>query len=815
MLFPRAFSDRKHIREANHGVPMNLPPRTRTTLPIRALMLILLAAWTLWSLPAHAAAVRSHYLGPTGLTGITSATRIVVTAIEKGSPADGKIACRTTIVGAEGKRFHDNARREIAGAINDAETADAGGMLSLMVEDPPGTTGKAASASACHTVDLQLQVLGRYSATAPYHDQKTDAIITRAADYLVSTGQYKAGSLHLGWLGLMATGEKKYIDLVKRELPREAWAHPDPKQFDEMLAGKIDLGFVGWYWGYDTITLAEYYLLTHDKSVLPGIKTYAVALARGQDPSGRWGHRMATPKFDGRLPGYAQMNQPSLSDFMGLLLARKCGVHEPVVDQAIERSHTAFARYIGKGTFPYGNHPPRTSSFNNNGMSASGAICMELYGDKKGAAFFSKQAATSYDDLEIGHATYYFNVLWTPLGTNLCGPEATKAFFRKSLWLQTLYRAWNGRFTFDGRATSYGNSTGSALLAYCLPRHVLYITGKDADKSLWLDRAQTAKVMQLSQIDYDAKSADQLIALMNSWAPQVVLRATAALHKQHGQFLPRLLELMAHGTKTQKLAVIRYFGENCPPDIAQSGVKDLGGVLRNQQEDAEVRAAAANSLALRGPEAYKYYNDMLKFVVEDKPGDVLHVNDEVVGRALVTMCHDPFAAGLVTEKGLFYKAVIKLANNKRQVVRANGMELIEHMPLKDFHLVADTVKHVVLNRDPTFTSYHNPGTSVLAGEYVLAHLNIKDGLPWAFDMLHTPDGKFSFKIRAFLRILKAYGPNAKPALDRIKADPKLLKSLDSKRWQRLWKAMVKAIDETARPANQLITFEQAKAMGMK
>ena len=68
----------------------------------------------------------------------------------------------------------------------------------------------------------------------------------------------------------------------------------------------------------------------------------------------------------------------------------------------------------------------RNFVFNNNGTSGSAALCMALKGNAEGAHFFSQLAATSYDGMETGHASTFFNPLWTPLGANLAGPEVTQ-----------------------------------------------------------------------------------------------------------------------------------------------------------------------------------------------------------------------------------------------------------------------------------------------------------------------------------------------------------------------------------------------------
>ena len=171
-----------------------------------------------------------NLLGPTGMVGQPGNKGITITKVEKGSPADGKIRPGDVIIGAGGtSKLHPDGRRRLATAIDEAETKEAGGKLTLLLDGN-------------RTVDLQLKVIGRYSDTAPYDCPKSEAIIREAADYLIQpakakgkTPQFNAGKgqLQTGWLGLMATGDPKYIDFVKQNLPLQDWAKPNR---DELMA---------------------------------------------------------------------------------------------------------------------------------------------------------------------------------------------------------------------------------------------------------------------------------------------------------------------------------------------------------------------------------------------------------------------------------------------------------------------------------------------------------------------------------------------------------------------------------------------------
>ena len=735
----------------------------------------------------------TYNFGPTGLIGSVSEATGKITAVAKGSPAEGKLKAGDTIVGANGKTFKGNFRKELAEAINESETEKSGGRLSLILKGNK-------------TVDLQLQVLGSYSATAPYKCAKTDAIITQAAESLMKPR--KGGDrLHPGLLGLMATGEKKYIDYAAGQIEGAEWAHPDAAKLNAVVNGEADAGYVGWQWGYNLITLSEYYLLTGDKSVLPGIKAYAMALSKGQDAGGLWGHRMISPKRNFRLPGYAQINQPSLTCYMGLVLADKCGVKDPVITKAIDKTYGYFSTFVDKGCLPYGVHGPNSRGFNNNGTSGSAAIGMSIKGDQKAAAFFSRMAATSYDGLESGHASTFFNPLWTPLGVGLSGPETTQQFSQKMLWLQTMYRSWDGSFSRFGGGSKEGPQAGSALLAYCLPRRVLYITGKNSDESIWLSKKAATAIINMSKIDYKSQNTDAIMKLATDHPfPQVRRQATAELGARRDVLEPTFQKWLKSGTATEKKLAVFQYGWWIKPEVKMPVMDMIGALLQDESEDPEVRQAAAGSLAYMGEEAHKYYMDMVKILAADRPDDPLGNVDAGMGKNIVQLCKDPFARGLVTDKDTFYKAALKLVKHKRQGARASGLQMLADMPLEDFHLVANDVMHVIDDKDPTYHSYHNPGGPVTAAISILAHLNIREGIDLAMDIEKNPSGKGSFKMKATWAVLGQYGANAKDALKayRERSDNRT----DYGRHTGAFNKMVKAIEEDTKP-KKLISLQDA------
>ena len=290
-------------------------------------------------------------------------------------------------------------------------------------------------------------------------------------------------------------------------------------------------------------------------------------------------------------------------------------------------------------------------------------------------------------------------------------------------------------------------------------------------------------------------------------------RAVWTLREKEGDFIPRLVKMMKEGTKLEKQSAIGYFAHGCPEETALPRLDDLGAVLRDTNEHPEVRAAAAGALSFLGESAYKYYGDMLKLVVDEEPGDLFGDVDWSLGGSIERLCKDPFEAGLATDKELLYKAALKLLDNKRQHVRAHGGRILAGMPLEDFHLVANKVMHVIRDQDSTYHSYHSPGGPIGAAVTVLANLNVEEGIQAVLDTLDIESGKWAFKLRMIMSTLPKYGGNAKPALEKLRADPRL-KTIEEGRFGGAWKAMVKAIEEDQAP-RKLMSFEEAKRAGLK
>lgn len=217
-------------------------------------------------------------LGPTGLRGwiycdklvTTDARQIFITKVEKGSPGEGVLQVGDVILGIGGKPFSYDPRTELGKAITAAESISGEGKLTLARW----------RAGETKDVTLQLPVLGNYSATAPYHCEKSNRLLEEGCKALAVRMTKPAYTNQdpiprsLNALALLASGNPEYLPLVKKEA--------------EWAAGFSSRSMQSWHYGYCIMLLSEYVMATGDQSVMPGLQRLALEVARGQSAVGSW-----------------------------------------------------------------------------------------------------------------------------------------------------------------------------------------------------------------------------------------------------------------------------------------------------------------------------------------------------------------------------------------------------------------------------------------------------------------------------------------------------------------------------------------------
>lgn len=571
-------------------------------------------------------------LGPTGARGwicgrslaTTDARQILVTLVEDGSRADGVLKAGDVILGVDGALFPSDARKALGAAITLAEEEGRAGALKLVRW----------RGGAVENVTVPLRVMGSYGDAAPRDCAKTAHIIDQACRHLAEHGLGDSIAAQVNALGLLATGRPEHLAQVR------ALAH---QVGPPGLKLELESGMFAWTWGFSNLFLAEYFLATGDKYVLPAIKEYSTKIAMGQSSVGTWGHGMSLPEHAGGLGGYGAINQAGAGCWLSLILAQKCGVDEPVVREAIERSRRFYAFYVGKGSIPYGDHAPYYFLHDNNGKNGQVAIAFDLLGDQEATRFFSRMSTAAHAEREFGHTGNYFSYLWGPLGVARAGDAALAAHLKEQRWFYDLARSWGGGFTYQeaaGSSDSYKgwDATGVFLLTASAPLHRLYITGRGADPANALTGAALSSVIEAGR-GFDAwhmddcyitrKDADLLQAL-GSWSPTVRYRAAKALALKKSEAVPQLIAMLGSGDMNARYGACQAL--ECMGTRAAPAVDALVEQLSGHDQWLQVRAAYA--LAEIGKPAQRAVPALLKLAQEGTPGDPRQTTRRYLGIAL-------------------------------------------------------------------------------------------------------------------------------------------------------------------------------------
>ncbi len=706
-------------------------------------------------------------LGATGLRGwmfcdkmVTSdARQIVITKVEKGSPADGILMVGDVILGVGGKAFSYDPRTEMGKALTAAESDAGGGKLAL-------TRWRAGKTEE---VVVNLPVLGSYSATAPFDCEKSKRILEQGCKALaekVARPSNREDPIvrSLNALALLASGDPAYLPLVKREA--------------EWAAAYTSRSMQTWHYGYVTMLLAEYVMATGDQSVMPGLRRLALEAAKGQSAVGSWGHGFATPS--GRLGGYGMMNSPGVPLTISLVMAREAGVKDPEVSRAIELSARLLRFYIGKGAIPYGDHHPWIENHDDNGKCGMAAVLFNLLGEAKGAEFFSRMSVASHGpERDTGHTGNFFNILWALPGVAQSGPNATGAWMNEfGTWCFDLARRWDGSFLHQGPPEpdedSYAgwDCTGGYLLAYAMPLKKIYLTGKRPAITPQLDTAAAQSLIldgrgwnnKDRHSVYDKLSDDQLFERLSSWSPIVRERAAMALGRRKDVSIPPLLKLLDSPRLESRYgacqALISLRGRGA------SAIEPLRKLLA--EKDLWLRIKAAEALASIGKPAMPAVPQLLELLAQvDAANDPRGMQQRYLSFAL-------FDDGGMLRRSLdgvdreaLYKAV--RAGLKNQDGRARGAigSVYRNLFTEEIKPLLPAIYQAVVEPAPSGEMFAD-GIRV-EGLRLLAKHRIEEGIsacvkytreqnPWASEK-RTPE---------LMKILLSYGTHAKSVTPELK-----------------------------------------------
>jgi hypothetical protein len=410
---------------------------------------------------------------PLGITGARIADDyfkrqdFLIVDVQAATPAFGKLKAHDIIIGANGRLISDpeDPRPEMGYAVVHSQTPQLGGILVLhVVRDGKGVN-----------VKLDLGDKTPYSETWPYNCQKTKQIRAAALKLVMEKGPDARNlrNMHKGggfWtpLFLMASGDKAAMAKVTEWI--RLTTKPASEYPEEVTGGR------SWLAGYEMINVAEYYLLTKDRSVIPRMRHMGRVLEKIQFPSGGWSH--------GAPPGYGEINNAGLACFIGLILSREYGLQGDA--KKFAKSIRYFGKYCGTN-FGYGlGTPGGRSGRMDNGMHGMAAVAFGLLGEKEMARRWARPLCYMWMGRERGHAEGIFSPMWGSIGADYAPKAEFNMFMKHMLWYYELCRTPEGGMVFlRGTRFPYpGGVTPAMAMFLYLPEHRLRILGAPKNASV-------------------------------------------------------------------------------------------------------------------------------------------------------------------------------------------------------------------------------------------------------------------------------------------------------------------------------------------
>jgi hypothetical protein len=700
----------------------------------------------------------------------TASRQILVTHVGANSPASGVLEVNDVILGVNGKLFDDDARKSFGRALTEAEKTESGGVLKLI----------RFRAERTENVQLQMRVMGSYSATAPYDCPKSKLILDEACKALEKEPMEQNLWGAVNGLALMAAGRPD--DLARVQTFARA-----------MAAGeRTDNGRSAWECGYKNLFLCEYYLLTGDQEVLPGITALTVKMAKGQGLYGTFGHGFSELTPDGRLhgsiPPYGPVNQAGLIANLGIVMGRKCGVKDPEVLPAIDRASRFFGYFVDKGTVPYGEHEP-WPYHENNGKSALAAVFFSAQGNRADAArFFAKMSTAAYANREYGHTGQGFSYLWGALGANMGGPAAAAAFMKEAQWHFDLERRCDGSFVYDGGEqygagktddnTYYGKSSYDGLspnatyvLTYALPLKKLFITGKELKKSDFLSAKEVAQVIASGRFDLERKqkSPQELLAAFGDWSPVVRSWAAEELasRPEAKAMVPQLIALAEGRDAYARQGACETLGFLKSPKALPVFIRLLS------HKDRWLRFKAAQAIQKMGSNASPALDELLKVLVTTaEPLQPINWDDAIQlthGQLAHALFSGPLSGQLKqADAKLLYPAIRVVSKNPDGMARATLRGYFQdNLTVEDVQALAPDILAAVKTPSPADKMFSNEIR--MGGFKALTKYHFIEGVEVGVEFAKTQGGHGSEnRTGEIMKEIVEYGSAARGAIPGLK-----------------------------------------------
>ena len=773
---------------------------------------------TPWALGATGAFANIYYRDP---------RQIQITTVVDGSPAHGKLKAFDVILGVKSPlvkskhktgvagMFNSEARKALSAAITEAEKKNGKLVLNIwrskteLVEVPLEKVyprrrdlAKARKAGKKHfkpvlvkpisgkklSVTLTLPVKGAFSRTSPWNCKKTGTLIEDAAKYITkrNVGKGSAGiANYIDALGLLATGEKKYIVSV-RDFARKKAKECEPLDI-------MEKGIKSWDGGYLNLFLTEYYLITKDEVVLPGIKALSTMLAYGQSGVGTWSHGMAAVKLNGLYGpscSYGAMNSCSVVCAMSLVLAQKCGIITKPVNDAVERSRMFYEFYVDKGTIPYGDHKP-AHNHDDNGRNSMAAVFFDLLGNKKATTYYTRMTLASHNRREVGHTGHFFGTQWGAIGASRGGPSASNSFIKNTRWFTELERRPEGNSVYqyqlkiDSHKYVRWSTTGQRLLQHCLPRKALYITGKGSSCITPFTDEEVKAVADAATFNPKGLSVKELMTALSSWSLVVRQSAAEELGRRDDNLVEELLIMMDSSSRFERYGActaLRYCG--------RGSEKVVDKIVSKIESDKDISFQFFAVYALRmlpekrgekpeyphalGSVVNKAAPALLKLAAKKNPqGDPM--------QKLSGFIADLLLGGRRTDKSGFYPsgrgseeldgkllvpAMKAWLANPNGGVRSTASSVYKHASEENLKLLWPDIYYSTIHAAPSGVMFS--GGVRADGLNIIAQNRFKEGIDMSLDYLYMDGwGKYKRPPAAFYA-LSHYGAHIKPYLEEMR-----------------------------------------------
>ncbi len=791
-------------------------------------------------------ASRPWALGSTGAFGNIwhgDQRMIQIESVAVGSPAEGQLNQLDVILGVispnsekseKPDRFSREARKALSAAITEVEKA--GGKLVLNVWRPETTSVAVPSrgkkdkpttklvlkeplSAKLVQVTLTLPKKGTFSATSPWDCEKTEALIADAAQAIATKGLKGGIDDDLNALGLLATGDEKYLPLVRNYVQKIA---TDSEGLDVMG----DKGIGSWAGGYRNLLLTEYYLLTKDEKVLPGIKSLSEYLAYGQSGCGTWSHGISNVKLyglHGPSAAYGAMNAASLPIATSLVLAQRCGITTKPVNDAVNLSRAFYLYYVDKGTIPYGEHSP-AGNFDSNGKNSMAAVLYDLLGDKEATRYYVRMTLASSYNREGGHTGHYFAWQWGAPAASRGGPLAAAAFAQNTRWFTELERRADGSSVYqyqlrnDPHKYRGWDTTGQRLMQHCLPRKVLYITGKADSCITPLTDAEIKETLAAATFQPEKLPVSELLLVLGNWSPVVRGMAAEKLGQRDDDLVEPLIAMLDSPNRHARYGActaLRYCGRN-----SQKAVDVLVAKIENDK-DMTMRYFAVNALFLQrgskdpnaadssralGGAVKSAVPALLKVAaIYDPEQDILRMLSGQIAEMLfyggrVQHYIGFFPNGKGTEnldRKLLVPALKAWFANPNGAVRSNASSVLNYMGDKELEPLWGDIYFMSKYKALAGEMFANGARA--NGTMMLAKHRFEEGLPLTLDYLYEDGwGKFT-RVPSAFNSLSNYGSALKPYLEemRNREYERFVKSREPsevKRCKEAWQKILDNID---------------------